>query len=98
MLVARRFLRTEPISLLDFAMDKLSRVSQNENPQDHQFVPPEACAGPCEPSRRFVAWGPPRPGVTGLTARTPASLKGNLTRRIFAYLVSSWLTNAIDRI
>jgi hypothetical protein len=66
--------------------------------QDHQFVPPETCAGPCEPSRRFAAWGPPRPGVTGLTARTPASLKGQLTRRIYAYLVSSWLTNAIDRI
>jgi hypothetical protein len=66
--------------------------------QAPQFVPPETCAGPCEPSRRFVAWGPPRLSVTGLTARTPASLKGHLTRRIDAYLVSSWLTNAIDRI
>ena len=75
MLVARRFFGTEPIRLLDFAMDKLSRASQNENPQDHQFVPPEACAGPCEPSRRLMTWGPPRPGVTELATRTPASLK-----------------------
>ena len=45
-----------------------------------------------------MTWGPPRPGVSGLTARTPASLKGNLTRRIYSYLVSFWLTNAIDRI
>ena len=66
--------------------------------QDPQFVPPETCAGPCEPSRRQMTWGPPRPGVTESTARTPASLKGNLTRRIFTYLVSFWLTNAIDRI
>ena len=40
----------------------------------------------------------PDRAFTGLTARTPASLKGQLTRRIYAYLVSSWLTNAIDRI
>ena len=66
--------------------------------QDPQFVPSETCAGPCEPSRRQMTWGPPRPGVTESTARTPASLKGNLTRRIFTYLVSFWLTNAIDRI
>jgi hypothetical protein len=24
----------------------------------------------------LLTWGPPRPGVTGLTTRTPASLKG----------------------
>jgi hypothetical protein len=33
------------------------------------------------------------------TIRTPASLKGLLTRRIlFLRFVASWLTNAIDRI
>ena len=39
-------------------------------------IPREACAGPCEPSRRLMTWGPPRPGVTESTTRTPASLKG----------------------
>jgi hypothetical protein len=39
-------------------------------------IPREANAGPCEPSRRLMTWGPPRPGVTELTTRTPASLKG----------------------
>jgi hypothetical protein len=27
------------------------------------IVPRETCAGPCEPSRRYEAWGPPRPGA-----------------------------------
>jgi hypothetical protein len=70
----------------------------SDNDPNSSIVPPETCAGPCEPSCRLMAWGPPRPGVTELTARTPASLKGNLTRRISTYLVSFWLTNAIDRI
>ena len=70
----------------------------DRKPSGYPFVPLETCAGPCEPSRRQMTWGPPRPGVTESTARTPASLKGHLTRRIYAYLVSSWLTNAIDRI
>jgi hypothetical protein len=65
---------------------------------NHQLIALDSCAGPCEPSRRLVTRGPPRSGVTGLTTRTPASLKGKLTRRIFTYLVSFWLTNAIDRI
>ncbi len=39
-------------------------------------IPRETNAGPCEPSRRLMTWGPPRSGVTELTTRTPASLKG----------------------
>ena len=58
----------------------------------------EACAGPCEPSRRLMTWGPPRSGVTEIDYSHAGFPQGLLTRRFSSYLVSYWLTNAIDRI
>jgi hypothetical protein len=59
---------------------KLERFHEEPDPQSQGLRNKN---GPCEPSRRHGTWGPPRPRLQGLTARTPASLKGQFTRRIF---------------
>jgi hypothetical protein len=98
MLVARRFSWTERISLPAFAPDMLLRAYPTENHQDiHSSHSKRVPVLASHPAALWPGDHPDR-AFTGLTARTPASLKGHLTRRIYAYLVSSWLTNAIDRI
>jgi hypothetical protein len=98
MLVARRFSRTERISLPAFAPGMHLRAYPTENHQDiHSSHSKRVPVLASHPAALWPGDHPDR-AFTGLTARTPASLKGQLTRRIYAYLVSSWLTNAIDRI
>jgi hypothetical protein len=98
MLVARRFSSTERISLPVFTRGMLLRAYPTENHQDlHSSHSKRVPVLASHPAALWPGDHPDR-AFTGLTARTPASLKGHLTRRIYAYLVSSWLTNAIDRI
>jgi hypothetical protein len=98
MLVARRFLWTERISRSAFAPSMLLQTCPTENHQDiHSSHPKRVPVLASHPAALWPGDHPDR-AFAGLTARTPASLKGQLTRRIYAYLVSSWLTNAIDRI
>ena len=60
--------------------------------------PPKASAGPCEPSRRLDDLGTTQAGRDRIDHSHAGFPQGSLTRRFSSYLVSYWLTNAIDRI
>ena len=74
----------------------MSLVQQRES--WHPSVPRKASAGPCEPSRRLVDLGTTQAGRNRIDHSHAGFPQGLLTRRFSTYLVSYWLTNAIDRI
>jgi hypothetical protein len=61
-------------------------------------VPRKANAGPCEPSRRLFDLGTTQARCYRIDHSHAGFPQGSLTRRFSTYLVSYWLTNAIDRI
>ena len=81
MLVARCFTRPEALDLFRHprrSYERSAGARRIEKPPE----PHEASAGPCEAIPPPRSLGTAQAEATGLTARTPASLKGQFTRRI----------------